>query len=137
MPDPPATFIGMKLHLISSGLAILGLGGAAISLLDRPDALGFLHGALSLGGGFVICWVFSLKMPMHGIIGGGILALLGAARGLGNVPSLVRFLAGDRPRGVASLLELGVALICGLLLLRVSRLLSQERLRRMLAQEKD
>jgi hypothetical protein len=127
----------MKLHLLVSGLAILGLGGAAHSLLERPDALGFLHGALSLGGGLVICWIFLLKMPLHGIIGGGILALLGAARGLGNVPGLMKFLAGDRPRGVAPLLELGVTLICGLLLLRVSRLLSQERLRRMLAPEKD
>lgn len=79
----------------------------------------------------VICGIFSIKMQWHGIIGAGILALLGAARGLGNVPGLAKFLTGERPRGVAPLLEMGVTLISLLLLVKVIRALYQERTRRM------
>lgn len=125
----------MRFYIIFSGLTILAMGGAAIYLLDKDNALGFLIGTLQLGGGIVICGAFSLKMKWHGIIGAGILALLGAARGLGNVPGLAKFLTGDRPRGSTPLLEMGVTLICLLLLLKIIRALSRERLRRMLEAE--
>ncbi len=121
----------MRVYIFICGLTILAMGGAAPSLLERPDAMGFLQGALQLGGGMVICGIFSIKMQWHGIIGAGILALLGAARGLGNVPGLAKFLTGERPRGVAPLLEMGVTLISLLLLVKVIRALYQERTRRM------
>lgn len=127
-----ASVRGMRFSIFSSGLTILLAGVAAMPLLAKPDALGFLTGAMQLGGGIVICGLFSLKMQWHGIIGAGILALLGAARGLGNVPGLVKYLAGDRPHGVTPLLELGVTVICVLLLVRIIRALQQERVRRML-----
>jgi hypothetical protein len=126
---------GMRFHIIFSGLAILGLGFAAPHLLDRSDALGFLNGALTLGGGMVICGIFAVKMHWHGIIGAGIVALLGAARGLGNLPRLAKFIAGERTHGATPLLELGVMLICLLLVLKIIRALSKERLRRMLESE--
>ncbi len=95
----------------------------------------FLDGALKLGGGIIICGIFSLKMQWHGIVGAGILALLGLARGLANLPGLFKFLTGDRSHATAPLLEAGVALLCLLLLIRVIRELYRERLRRMLEQE--
>ena len=125
----------MRFQVFFSGAAILALGAAATRVLERQEALAFLQGALTLGGGIVICGLFSLKMQWHGLIGAGILALLGTARGLGNVPDLVKLFGGDRHRGAAPVLELGVTLICLLLLLRVLRALQRERTRRMLEQE--
>ncbi len=125
----------MRFPVFLSGVAILALGAAATRLLDRNDALAFLQGALTLGGGLIICGLFALKMRWHGLIGAGVLALLGAARGLGNLPDLLHLAAGDRQRGPAPALELGVTLICLWLLLRVLGLLRRERTRRMLERD--
>lgn len=125
----------MRFQIFLSGLAILAMGVAAMSVLEKTDAPGFLTGAMQLGGGIVICGLFSLKMRWHGIIGAGILALLGTARGLGNVPGLVKFATGDRPHGTTPLLETGVTLICLLLLVKIIRALHLERVRRMLEAE--
>lgn len=125
----------MRIYIFLCGLAILAMGGAARCILEKNDALGFLTGAMQLGGGIVICGLFSIKMRWHGIIGAGVLALLGAARGLGNVPGLAKFAAGDRPHGWTPLLETGVTLVSLLLLVKVIRALSRERLLRMLETE--
>ncbi len=101
-------------------------------ILEKTDGQGFLYGAMQLGGGLLICGIFTIRMPWHGIIGAGVIALLGMARGLGNVPGLVKFLAGNHNHGTTPLLELGVTIICFLLCLRVLRVLQQERVRRML-----
>jgi hypothetical protein len=122
----------MRFQIFFSGAAVLALGVAAMRILEKAAAIGFLQGALTLGGGFIICGLFSLKMKWHGIIGGGVLALLGAARGLGNLPDLASFLAGERERGPAPILESGITLICLVLLLRVLAGLNRERIRRML-----
>lgn len=122
----------MRFQIFFSGVAVLALGFAATRILEKDAATGFLQGALTLGGGFLICGFFSLKMKWHGIIGGGVLALLGAARGLGNIPDLANFLAGERERGPAPVLELGVTVICLVLLFRTLAELYRERIRRML-----
>ncbi|NJM36484.1 MAG: hypothetical protein HC845_00625 [Akkermansiaceae bacterium] len=122
----------MRFYIFLSGFLLLAMGGAGLLILEKPHSIGFLQGALTLGGGFFICGIFSIKMQLHGFIGSGILALLGAARGLGNLPGLLKFFSGERPRGTAPLLELGVTLICLLLLLKVMRTLSIARLRQML-----
>lgn len=125
----------MRVTIFLSGLTILTTGVAALYLLNKPDALGFLVGAMQLGGGIVICGLFSLKMQWHGIIGAGILAMLGAARGLGNVPGFLKFLSGERPHGVTPVLEMGVTVICMFLLARIIQALFLERTRRMLESE--
>ncbi|MES2922138.1 MAG: hypothetical protein V4819_11360 [Verrucomicrobiota bacterium] len=127
----------MRIYIFFSGLVIVAMGIAAMFLLEKLDAQGFLFGALKLGGGILICGIFSITMKWHGIIGAGILALLGTAFGLGNVPGLARFVAGDRTHGALPLLELGVTLICLLLLLKIIRALSRERVRRMLESEEE
>ena len=125
----------MRFQIFFSGAMILFLGVAGMELLPKNEALALLQGALTLGGGMIICGLFSLKMQWHGIIGAGVLALLGAARGAGNVPDFVKLLAGDHARGPAPALELGVTLISLVLLLRVIRALQRERVRRMLEEE--
>jgi hypothetical protein len=121
----------MRIQVFVSGAVILAFGMAAHRLLGKSEALAFLQGALTLGGGLVICGLFSLKMHWHGLIGAGVLAMLGTARGAGNVPDLLRLMAGDRSRGPAPMLELGVTLICLLLLVRVLAALRRERARRL------
>jgi hypothetical protein len=131
----PDHFPPMRFHIFFSGAAIIGLGVAAMQMLERQAAVGFLQGALTLGGGFLICGLFSLKMKWHGIIGGGVLALLGAARGMGNLPDLARFMAGERERGATPMLEVGVTVVCVVLLFRTMAALYRERVRRMLEDE--
>lgn len=125
----------MRFQIFLSGALMLVLGTVAMRVLDQKAALAFLQGTLTLGGGMIICGLFSLKMQWHGIIGAGVLALLGAARGLGNVPDFLKLLTGDHSRGPAPALELAVTLICLVLLLRVLRALQRERTRRMLEKE--
>jgi hypothetical protein len=122
----------MRFQIFFSGVAVLALGLAATRILEKDVTTGFLQGALTLGGGFLICGFFSLKMKWHGIIGGGVLGLLGAARGMGNLPDLANFLAGERERGPAPVLEFGITVVCLVLLLRVLAGLNRERIRRML-----
>jgi HAMP domain-containing protein len=124
----------MRFLIFLVGLCILATSAVALQQLPKPQAMQFLDGALKLGGGIVICGIFSLKMPWHGIVGAGILALLGLARGLGNLPGLLKFLAGDRSHDTAPLLEAGVTALCLLLFVRVIREFYRERLRRMLEQ---
>jgi hypothetical protein len=125
----------MRIQLFASGAMIVVLGLAGMRLLGKAEAVAFLQGALTLGGGMIICGLFSLKMQWHGIIGAGVLALLGAARGMGNIPDFVKFAAGDHSRGAAPGLELVVTAVCLGLLLRVIRALRQERTRRMLERD--
>ena len=122
----------MRFQIFFSGVAVLALGMAAMQMLEKDAAIGFLQGALTLGGGFLICGFFSLKMKWHGIIGGGVLALLGATRGLANLPDLARFIVGERERGAAPMFELGVTMVCLVLLFRTVGELYRERIRRML-----
>lgn len=125
----------MRIQIFASGAVIALLGLAGLRLLGKDEALAFLQGALTLGGGMIICGLFSLKMRWHGIIGAGVLSLLGVARGLGNIPDFVKLLGGDHSRGPAPALELGVTSICLVSLLRVIRALQQERTRRMLERD--
>ena len=129
------SFRGMRLQIFLSSAVIIGLGFSATRFLEKAPAYGFLTGALTLGGGILICGLFSLKSRWHGVIGAGIVALLGAARGIGNIVKLPGYFAGSRADGPAPLLESAVAVICLLLLFRVYRTLQAEKLRRMLASE--
>jgi hypothetical protein len=127
----------MRVYIFVCGLTVLATGAAALSILERPLSIGFIQGALTLGGGILICGLFSIKMRWHGIIGAGVMAMLGAARGMANLPDLAKFAAGDRPRGSAPLLEFGITAISILLLLKVIRVLAMERTRRMLESEEE
>jgi hypothetical protein len=124
----------MRFLIFLTGASVLATGALALQQLPKPQAMQFLDGALKLGGGIVICGIFSLKMRWHGITGAGILALLGLARGLANLPGLFKFIGGDRSHDTAPLLEAGVTALCLLLFVRVIRELYRERLRRMLEQ---
>lgn len=124
-----------RLSIFLAATSIIATGIAGLYLLEKDPAIGFLSGSLTLGGGILICALFSLNMPWHGIIGAGVLSLLGLARGIMNLPDLPAYLSGIRARGNAPPLELVITLICAILLIRTLRTLSSERTRRMLARD--
>jgi hypothetical protein len=121
----------MRFHIFFCGLAILALGFAATQTLAKPAAYGFLLGALTLGGGLIICGLFALRQRWLGTIGAGVIALLGAARGLENLAALPRYWLGERDCGPAPVLESAAALICILLFILVVRSLFAEKKRRL------
>jgi hypothetical protein len=122
----------MRFFVFVCGITIIAMGVATTFLMPKDMWPGFLRDALSLGGGLIICGLFSLKMPWHGLVGAGVLALLGGAVGLKSIPAVFRFTMGDHSNGSLPVFEFGVTAICLLLLMRVTRTLLRERQRRML-----
>ena len=122
----------VRVFVFLAAAAILGLGYYGTQILGKDEGMAFLLGCLTLGGGLLITGLFSLKMPSHGIIGAGVLALLGLGRGVLNFPGFAKYLIGERERGVAPALELCVSLICAMLLVRVIRAWAAEKARRAL-----
>ncbi len=120
----------VRVFIFLAAAAVFGLGFYGASILGKDDGMAFLLGCLTLGGGFLITGLFSLKMPSHGIIGAGVLALLGLGRGALNFPSFAQYLTGDRNRGASPALELCITLICAMLLVHVIRALASEKVRR-------
>ena len=127
----------MRSPIFLAGLFILALGVPAMRILEKPASYGFLTGALTLGGALIICGLFSLRNRWHGIIGAGVIALLGASRGIENLAALPVCLLDRGARGPAPVLESAVALTCILLLILVVRALFAEKKRKLLADEKD
>lgn len=125
----------MRSVIFVTGFVVIALGLAATKVLERATGFGFLEGALVLGGALIICGIFSFRLPLHGFIGAGILSLLGAARGLGNVPSFLAWLSGERSTSSLPLLEAGVTALCCVLLFRVIGWLRRERQRQMLEEK--
>ena len=122
----------MPLLIIAAGLAIIGMGAFGLRSMGGDEGFAMLHGCLTLGGALVIAAAFAFRMRPHGIIGAGVVALLGASRGLSNLPGLAAFLAGERDRGPAPLIEFAVTLLCLIVLVHAVRWLLRERIKRML-----
>jgi hypothetical protein len=112
----------MRFLLFLGAVSILALGFAATRVLGREAGLGFLVGALTLGGGLAISGLFALRWKWHGLLGAGLLALLGFAR----------YLTGNRETGALPVFESASTLICLLLLVAVARTFLAERQRRQL-----
>lgn len=121
---------GIRIAIFLAAATVIGLGFLGLRLLEKDDGMALLLGSLTLGGGILISGLFSLKMPWHGILAAGVLALLGFGRGVLNIPGFADYLGGGRERGIAPVLEAAVALVCIFLLLAVHREWSRERLRR-------
>jgi hypothetical protein len=119
----------LRVFIFLAAAAIIGLGFYSTSVMEKNAGLAFLLGSFTLGGSLLISGLFSLKMPWHGIIGAGVIALLGLGRGVLNFPDFAKYLTGERERGVAPALELCVTLVCAMLLIRVIRTLAAEKAR--------
>ena len=69
----------MRVLLFLAGVLLSALGFLAFRA--HQDHL-LLQGGLTLGGGFVICGIFTFRAKWHGIAGAGLLAFLGTLRTL-------------------------------------------------------
>lgn len=120
----------MRPVLFIAGIVTLAIGFSADARLDDPN---LLQGSLTLGGGWLICAAFTFYSVWHGIVGGGILALLAGAR---CAPALFTLSNPDRPAGVYQAI---VFVISATVLIATIRTLIRERARRererMLAEE--
>jgi hypothetical protein len=105
----------VRFVIFSAGLLIAALGLAAFRETKDPT---LLQGGLTLGGGFVICGIFSVKAKWHGIVGAGVLALLGLVRTLPNL--------GAEPKTFHAV----AATACGIVLAAAAKVLLAERTRR-------
>ena len=122
----------IRAYIFLAGFAVIGLGFFGRSVLDEQASMGFMVGSLTLGGGFIICGLFTLKMLWHGVAGAGVLALLGFSRGILNLPDAAKFIVGERSRGQAPLLELAVTIVCAFMIARIIAAWNRERMRRLL-----
>ena len=105
----------MRIVIFLAGFLLAALGFVVFRQTNDPS---LLQGGLTLGGGFIICGIFSLKAKWHGIVGAGVLALLGAVRAAPNVNSEPRFF------------HTSAAVICAVVLAAAVRSLLAERTRR-------
>lgn len=115
----------MKGLIFAAGIATTALGFIAYSRLEDPA---LLQGALTLGGGWIICGLFALRAPWHGIGGAGVLALLAAAR---SAPAVLELARGTEPATPFRLVALGIAAV---VLVATVRSLQAERARRQRAE---
>jgi len=101
-----------------AGFLLAGLGILAFRSSGDPM---LLQGGLTLGGGWIICGLFSLRSKWHGLIGAGLLAFLGGIRTLPALPKL--------GRDPAAAFTAGAGLLCMIVLFTVVRTLLAERRR--------
>ena len=133
-PPPSRHFTSaMRITILFTGIAIISLGFWSTTLLSEKESIAYLQGALTLGGGLLICAAFTIRMPWHGIIGAGILALLGFVRGLGNLPKLVT----DQPHTSLPFLELAITVLTASLFARVIVTLLKEKSHRSIQSLRD
>jgi hypothetical protein len=108
----------MRALIFLAGLLLAGLGILAFRRNGDPM---LLQGGLTLGGGWIICGLFSLRSKWHGLIGAGLLAFLGGIRTLPALPQL--------GRDPAAAFTVSAGLLCLIVLVAVVRSLLAERRR--------
>jgi len=108
----------MRALIFTAGLLLVGLGILAFRQTRDPM---LLQGGLTLGGGWIICGLFSLRSRWHGFIGAGLLAFLGGIRA---VPAFTR-LGGDP----AAPFTAAAGVLCAIVFIATLRALLAERRR--------
>lgn len=108
----------MRPLIFIAGSLLAGLGLLAFARSRDPM---LLQGGLTLGGGWIICGLFSLRSPWHGYIGAGLLAFLGGTRSL---PAFTRL--GNDP---AAPFTAAAGLLCAIVFAATLRALLAERRR--------
>jgi hypothetical protein len=112
----------MRALIFIAGFLLCGLGVLAFRMSGDPSGPPLLQGGLTLGGGWVICGLFSLRAKWHGIIGAGMLAFLG---GLRSLPALTQLSSGDP----AAPFNVAAGVLCVVVFIAAARTLMAERRR--------
>jgi len=122
----------MRIFLIIVALACAGLGLLGATAIDGPAALGYAVTGLTLGGALLICGLFSLQNRWHGIIGGAVVALIGAVHNATAIAGTLHSLATGNGVPLAGLCRALISILCFALLAVVVRALLHERAKRQL-----
>ena len=109
----------MRALIFIAGFLLAALGALAFSNSGDPS---LLQGGLTLGGGWIICGLFSLRAKWHGFIGAGMLAFLGGLRAL---PALTKLSSGDP----AAPFSVAAGVLCVVVFVAAARTLMAERRR--------
>jgi hypothetical protein len=119
------------------GIMIILIGFLGQSIQSGIPGFAFLNGGLSLGGGLIICWIFSIKHQWLGLMGAGVVSLLGFCKSITNFRDFLLWLSAPFPKPAAiSLLQMSVALMTFVTLIFCIRALIHERTRRMIGELK-
>jgi hypothetical protein len=108
----------MRALLFLAGFLLAALGFFAFH--GSRDHL-LLQGGLTLGGGFIICAIFTFRAKWHGLAGAGLLAFLGVLR---TLPAAV-----TDSRNPSTSFMLAAGAICLVVLISVISVLRAERRR--------
>lgn len=109
----------MRALIFIAGFLLCGLGALAFRNSGDPS---LLQGGMTLGGGWIICGLFSLRAKWHGFIGAGMLAFLG---GLRSLPALTNLSSGDP----AAPFSVAAGVLCVIVFVAAVRSLIAERRR--------
>ncbi|MGE9269624.1 MAG: hypothetical protein ACQKBU_02375 [Verrucomicrobiales bacterium] len=118
----------MRRLIFTAGIMTTVLGFWAEATIQDPA---LFQGAITLGGGWIICGFFISHSKWHGIIGAGVLGLLGAAR---CAPSLLSLTKPDAP---AAPYQAAAFIISAVILVSTIRVLRAERARRQIEELKN
>jgi hypothetical protein len=122
----------MRKLLLLSGLAMIGIGIASLMVIEeKATAISFFKGAITLGGAWLICVIYMRQSHWHGVIGGGIVALLSACRSWWNLPNWLQWVVNQCPMPATPLLELFTAIISSVIVITCVRILLAEKTRRL------
>jgi len=108
----------MRALLFIAGFLLVALGFFAFH--GSKDHL-LLQGGLTLGGGFIICAIFTFRAKWHGMAGAGLLAFLGVLR---TLPAAV-----TDSKNPSTPFMLAAGCICLAVLIATIRVLRAERTR--------
>ena len=109
----------MRILIFTAG-ALIGLLG--FLSFKKPEDFPLLQGGLTLGGGLIICGLFSIRSKWHGLAGAGILSFLGLTR---TVPAFWSM----REGGATARFEAAVAVLCLIVFVVTLRAFLAERTR--------
>lgn len=84
----------LRVLLILGGLAIAACGIHAFSI-TRHGAI--LNAGMSLGGIFIICALFSIKLPIHATFAATVTSMVGSAGNFSALRNLAQSLATSQP----------------------------------------
>lgn len=114
----------MRMLIFAAGSIVSALGFMADAMINDPE---IFQGALTLGGGWIICGLFSFSSKWHGYIGAGVLALLGAGTSITKLPGLFQ-------GSPAAPFQATAFVLCLVVLIGSVRALTAERRRRQIAE---
>lgn len=110
--------MNLRVLLIIGGIMICAMGVHAF-VLTREGAI--LNAGMSLGGIFVICGLFSIKLPFHGLIAATVTAMIGLAGNLSAAADIAQALTAATPLSSQATARAGFAAVSLILLIAALR----------------